>query len=148
MPICPNCSFTPIAQSPFALVLVFPSAHFSLKPTCPNVHRFQNTHLLQSVRLPQLLICPGAHFSWCPFALNAIFPQSSRAKMSIIGAKVLIMLQSAHLPQIPVCPGALVSWCPFSPGAHLPPMPTCPNAHWSQKFSFAQLSAPNTHLPR
>ena len=77
MPICsiyPNCSFTPIAQSPFSLVRVFPGAHFSLKPTCPTVHRSQNTHLLQSTHLPQLLICPGAHFSWCSFALNAHFP--------------------------------------------------------------------------
>ena len=80
MPICPKHPFAQTAhlpQLPIRSDSCFSWCPFSPKATCPNVHRSQNTHLLQNAYLPQLLICPGAHFSRCgicpkcPFSPNA-----------------------------------------------------------------------------
>ena len=126
-PICPKCSFTPIAQCPFALVLVFPGAHFPLKPTCLNVHPPQSAHLLQSAHLPQLLIHSGTHFSWCRFPPSAHFPP-------MLTCPNVHRSQGAHYRPTPKCPFAantclplccsffLVSIffkCKFAPNAHL-----------------------------
>ena len=119
-PICPNCSFSPIAQSPFALLLVFPGAHFPLKLTCPNAHQSQNTHLLQSAHLSQLLICPGAHFFWCPFALNAHFPPM------LTSPNVHYWSQGAHYaPKYPFAANTSLLWCSCF---LVPIFPKCPFA--------------------
>ena len=136
MPICSGAHFS---WCPFS-----PNAHLLPMPTCPNVHQSQTAHLPHKCPLALMLIFPGAHFPQCPFSPNAHLPQCPLlvprcplcSKVPICH-KYLFALVSAHF-----------SWCPFSPSAHLLPMSTCPYAHLSQKFSFAQLSAPNIHLPR
>ena len=99
----------PNAQYPFALVFISSGGHFPPMPTCPNVHRSQNAHLLHSAHLPQMPICSGAHFSWCPFPPKCPFAPN------------------AHLPQclsVPKCPFPQMFIC-ASP--HMPPMLICPH---------------------
>ena len=119
-PICPKWSFAPIAQCPLALVLVFPGAHFP-----PNAHL---------PHLPQLLICSGAHFLWCPFGPNAhFFPMPTCPNVH--------RCQGAHYaPKCPFAANTCLPWCslflePIFSKCPLAPMPTCPKAHLSQKFS-------------
>ena len=82
----PKCSFAPIVQCPFALVLIFPGGYFLPMPTCPNAHRSQNAHLLHSAHLPHK----------CPFALVLIIPGGHFPLM--LTCSNVHRSQSAHLP--------------------------------------------------
>ena len=85
IPICSKCS---LPQWPKAHFLWCPIPPM---PTCPNVHWSQSAHLLHSAHLPQSLIFPGAHLSWCSFTPSAHFfpmPTCPNAHQS----------QSAYLP--------------------------------------------------
>ena len=99
----PKCSFAPIVQCPFALVLIFPGGYFPPMPICP----LMPTCPLMPID-PKMLICstvpiclinvhlPWCSFSWWPFPPNAHLLQC---------------------PSIPKCPFALVL---TYPGGHFP----------------------------
>ena len=135
--ICPKCSFAPIAQRcPFALVLIFPGAHFPPMSIRPNVHRSQMPTCLKC-RFALVLIFPSAHFSPLPTCPNAQRSQSAH------------LVQSAHLPQIAysfalvlIFLGAHFTQVPiFSPNAHLPQCSSVPKCLFSQT-----LICPSPHM--
>ena len=113
-PICPKCSFTPIAQCPFALVLVFPGAHFPLKPTCPNVHRSQSAHLPQFADLPWFSFFLVCICSKCPFSPNAHLPQCP-----------LLVHRCPLCSKVPICRKYLFALVLIFPGARFPQRPIC-----------------------
>ena len=136
--ICPKCSFAPIAQQcPFAMVLIFPGAHFppmSIDPKCP---------FASNVNLP-----------WCSFFLVPISPQCppqpqcSTFPKCPFGPKCSFAANS-----LLVCPGTNFSWCSFSPSAHIfPQCSSIPSAYFPKR-SFVPVPTcplvPNTsHLPK
>ena len=111
-PICPQCSFPPVPICSFALV-----ALLSIGPKMPII--------LHSAHLPQISVCPCAHFSWCPFSPSAYLPPKAHLSLCPLASKVLVC--PIKCPKYPFAPVTSSSYnCvhfssyPFFSSAHLP----------------------------
>ena len=102
-------------------------------------------HLGQPTPSPQIIICPGAHFSRCPFNPNInFFQQPICPKFPFISMPIcsrfffsicpVPMCPSPYLSQVPICPKS-----PFTPNSPYLQMPICHSAHHFPKFPFAQV---------
>ena len=104
---------------------------------------FPWVHSPQSSILPAMLICPGAHFPRCSFALVPLFSKCSLAPDSHTH-----QWQSAHLP--------IFFWFSYAPSAHLFMsfflVPICPHLPQRPSVQSARLSqmsiCPSTPCPQ